>query len=74
MKKTLLIAPILIVLSGCANLPATVKELAGDPATVAAQLTTVYGTAKFVRVGSLSSTNGSVTVSPDGTVTIKAGQ
>ena len=46
-----------------------VKSLAKDPATVSLQLTTVYGNLKLVRTN--PGTNESVSVSPDGTVTVR---
>lgn len=61
---TLLSLPLL---SGCAGLSDLATQLKGDEAIVVTSINTVYGTAKLTRVG--GGTN-SVTVSPDGTVTI----
>lgn len=70
MKSLVLIAALaLIPLTGCAtrNLAASLKELGDDPAIVVGSINTVYGTAKLVRIGV---TTNSVTVNPDGTVTV----
>ena len=68
MKKLLILLPLLI--SGCAstNITKLTEALAKDPAIVVVNVGTVYGTVKFIRVGCI--TNG-MSVSPDGTVTIK---
>lgn len=78
MKRILLIfvftvaAAVTLALTGCTNGVAGVaRALAKDPATVSVKINTIYGTASLVRVG--VQTNNSVTVSPDGTVTIKPG-
>lgn len=60
-------------LTGCSGMAKFQRAIANDPAIVSAQITSVYGTAKLVRVGGCP-TNTSVTVSPDGTVTVRPGQ
>jgi hypothetical protein len=57
-------------LCGCSstNITKLTQALAKDPAIVVVKIGSVYGTLSFVRVG--SQTNG-VTVSPDGSVSIK---
>ena len=69
MKKLLLFAP-LVILAGCSttNITKLTQALAKDPAIVVVNVGTVYGTVKFVRVGSV--TNG-MTISPDGTVSVR---
>ncbi len=68
MKRILLLLPLLI--GGCSttNITKLTQALAKDPAIVVVSVGTVYGTLKFTRVGSV--TNG-MTVSPDGTVTVR---
>lgn len=71
MKRFLpLVAIIALPLAGCSTsgMSKLVGQLKNDPATVSASVTSVYGTVKLIRVG--GQTNNSVTVSPDGTVTI----
>jgi hypothetical protein len=58
----------LVVLAGCANLPAVIEALSQDPATVCASLNTVYGTLKVART---NITNGDVACSGDG-LTVKS--
>ena len=55
--------------SGCSstNITKLTQALSRDPAIVSAKVATVYGTASLVRVGSTTNT---VTVGPDGTVTV----
>lgn len=67
MKKLLLILPFL---AGCSttNITKLTAALAKDPAIVVVSVNSIYGTVKFTRVGSI--TNG-MTVSPDGTVSMK---
>jgi hypothetical protein len=69
MKRVLSLLP-LVLLCGCSstNITDLTKALAKDPAIVIVKVGSVYGTLSFVRVG--SQTNG-VTVSPDGSVSIK---
>lgn len=69
MKKLLLLA-ILSPFCGCSttNITKLTQALAKDPAIVVVKVGTVYGTVNFTRVGSL--TNG-MTISPDGTVSVK---
>jgi len=61
---------LLIACAGCSttNITKLTQALAKDPAIVVVNVGTVYGTVKFTRVGCI--TNG-MSVSPDGTVTIK---
>lgn len=68
-KVAIVLAFLSLSLMGCstANLSRLVGQLKNDPAIVAAKVTSIYGTAQLTRVG--GSTN-SVTVSPDGTISI----
>jgi hypothetical protein len=61
---------LLISLAGCSttNITKLTEALAKDPAIVVLKVGTVYGTVNFTRVGSL--TNG-MTISPDGTVSVR---
>jgi len=63
---------LLLLSTGCASSAqrmATLITAAGkDNATISASVTTIYGTVKFVRTNPM--TNSTVTVSPDGTVTV----
>jgi hypothetical protein len=61
---------LLIACAGCSttNITKLTQALAKDPAIVVVNVGTVYGTVKFTRVGCV--TNG-MTISPDGTITIK---
>lgn len=69
--KTLFFASVLaVVVTGCAGQAQLVKALAKDPAIVTSKVVTPWGNGSFVRVG-VSTNIMSVTVSPDGTVTIK---
>lgn len=70
--KRLLLA-LLLAATGCstANLAKLTEALAHDPAIVSAKVSSVYGTAQLTRVGSW--TNATITVSPDGTITVKPG-
>lgn len=56
--------------TGCADMAKLEGAMKDDPATVSTSINTVYGTAKLVRTN--PATNQTVTVSPDGTVTIGA--
>ena len=72
MKNTLKLITALgmiIATSGCSstNITKLATALAKDQAVVSMNVSSVYGTVKFVRIG--GSTN-SVTVNPDGTVTV----
>ena len=60
----------LVLCQGCSttNITKLTEALAKDQAIVVVNVGSVYGTVKFTRVGCV--TNG-MTVSPDGTVTIK---
>lgn len=61
----------LVALTGCTgcttNASKLIDALSKDPATVRLRVTSIYGTVDFVRVGT---TNG-LTVSPDGTISVK---
>lgn len=72
MKKLAFLSLACLPLCGClsTNFTEYAKAMAGDPATIVVSINTVYGTAKFTRVGG-GDTNTVKTVSPDGTVTIK---
>ena len=70
MKMLLLSLLLAAGCAGCTGLASTVKELKDDPAIVTGQINTIYGTAHFTRVG-VTHTNSTVTVSPDGTITVK---
>jgi hypothetical protein len=61
---------LLIACAGCSttNITKLTEALAKDPAIVVLKIGTVYGTVNFTRVGSL--TNG-MTISPDGTVSVR---
>lgn len=67
--KTLIIVSLLaLCATGCTpNLAKFAKELSKDPAIVNAHVQTVYGTVKFTRIGV---TTNSITINPDGTVTV----
>jgi len=71
MKRTMILlgAVAALSLTGCAtqNLAASLKALGEDPAIVVGKVTSVYGTFGIIRIGG---TTNSVTVSPDGTVTV----
>ncbi len=60
----------LLLLTGCSttNITKLTSALAKDPAIVVVSVNSIYGTVKFTRVGSI--TNG-MTISPDGTVSMK---
>jgi len=61
----------LVSASGCSstNISKLAAQLKNDPATVNMSVQSVYGTIKFTRTN--PGTNSTVTVSPDGTVTVK---
>lgn len=67
--KTILALSLLLVLTGCSttNISKLTQALSKDPAIVSVKVSSVYGTVNVVRVGT---TTNSVTVSPDGTVTV----
>jgi hypothetical protein len=56
--------------SGCVSVGKVAKELKGDNSVVVHNINTIYGTSKFIRAN--PTTNQSVTIAPDGTVTINA--
>lgn len=62
-------AALLAMITGCSstNITKLINAAGKDSAVVSGTVTSVYGTVKFVRVGP---TTNSVTVSPDGTVTV----
>lgn len=71
MKRNLLLAIAAASLCGCSstNITKLVGALAKDPAIVSVNVPTMYGTVKFVRVG--SQTN-SVAITSDGEVRVNA--
>src|SRR5439155_16136717 len=50
-------ALVLASATGCANLPATVRALAADPASVTCRVVTVWGTLDYQRLGGVWATN-----------------
>jgi hypothetical protein len=68
--KLIVLAMAAAALSGCSttNITKLTQALAKDPAIVVLNVGSVYGTVRFTRVGSI--TNG-MTISPDGTVTVR---
>jgi hypothetical protein len=60
-----------LCLAGCTGVSKLIKSGGNDHATVSGTVTSIYGTMKFVRTNP-AGTNQSVTVSPDGTVTVTA--
>lgn len=68
--KTLALITLAALATGCASadkLATIANELKDNPAIISAKVNTLYGNATLIRVG--NNTN-SVTISPDGTVTI----
>ena len=65
-------ALIALALTGCSttNISDLTKALANDPATVQVNVSSVYGTLRFTRVGNQPGT-GKTTVAPDGTITME---
>lgn len=59
----------LLALSGCMSMSKLARELSKDPATVNLSLTTIYGNLRLVRTN--PGTNSTVSVSPDGTVSVE---
>lgn len=61
---------IAIVTSGCSstNISQLADKLKGDNSTIVHNINTIYGTSKFIR--SNPGTNQTVSIAPDGTVTI----
>lgn len=68
--KYILIAIAVLPLTGCVQMGALTKELGKDNATVVGNINTIYGTGKVIRTNPRDGQ--SVTISPDGTVTITA--
>jgi len=68
--KILAIIVLLGGLTGCSttNLADVMQQAAKDDATVVVNVSTIYGTGRFIRTN--PRTNQTATVSPDGTVTI----
>lgn len=68
MRFSILFIP-LLVLCGCSttNLEKVLIAAGKDQAIVVGKIASVYGTASIVRIGGTTNT---VTVSPDGTVTV----
>lgn len=68
----LLCVGLCLAATGCVNpSPALLRELAKSPSTVSTKVVTPWGHAQLTRVG--GQTNNTVTVSPDGTITIRPG-
>ena len=67
----LTLAPIALFNQGCSttNITKLTTALAKDPAIVVVKVSSVYGVVNFTRIG--SNTN-SVTITPDGVVTVGA--
>jgi len=66
--KRILTLSACVALCGCTpNLAKSMKALGDDPAILVGSVQSVYGTVKVTRIGG---TTNSVTVSPDGTVTV----
>jgi len=70
MRYTIILLACAVFSSGCMSnkLDKTVKALAKDPAIVVVTISSIYGTVKLTRVGSV--TNGLI-VQPDGSVAVK---
>lgn len=56
-----------IALTGCTGLNGLAAQLKDDPAVVKMDIVTLYGTGKFIRIG--SNTN-NVVIAPDGSINI----
>jgi hypothetical protein len=69
MKRIHFLLPLLFCGCSSTNITKLTAALAKDPAIVSSRVTTLYGTVSFVRVG--GGWTNSVSVSPDGTVTVK---
>ncbi len=69
-RLAVVVALLTLVVAGCSstNIAELMKATAGSDATVRANVSTIYGTANFVRTN--PRTNQTATISPDGTVTI----
>lgn len=63
----ILLVGVLCLGTGCANGGAMLRALAKDPATVVVRVGTPWGMQQFTRIGGVTNT---VSVSPDGAVTI----
>lgn len=59
----------LMAFSGCNGMARWQEAMAGDPATVTGQVTSIYGTAKFVRIGEVKMGQ-EINANPDGTVRV----
>lgn len=68
MKRLLVLLPILLCGCSTTNITKLTNALAKDPAIVVVKVTSIYGSVSLTRIG--SHTN-AVTVSPDGTVSVK---
>jgi hypothetical protein len=60
----------LVMCCGCRSVVDWQKALAGDQATVTGLVTSVYGTARFVRIGR-PEPGQTIVATPDGTVTVR---
>ena len=71
MKNIILPTLAAILLAGCSSTNAAkiISAAAKDPATVQIKVTTIYGNVSYTRIG--ARTNETVTVSTDGSVTVK---
>jgi uncharacterized lipoprotein YmbA len=59
-----------LAFTGCSstNITKLAQQLKDDPATVSVTVSSIYGTVRFVRTN--TRTNQTLTVSPDGTVSV----
>jgi hypothetical protein len=64
-----LLLGLLFSASGCTSVTSLAKQLKNDPAVVDVDVVTLYGRGRLIRVGNNTNT---VTIAPDGTVTINA--
>ncbi len=69
-RLSVLLAAVLLLAAGCTSTDITelMKATSESDATVVVNVSSVYGTAKFIRTN--PRTNQTATISPDGTVTI----
>lgn len=70
MKVWIALAAIAMLTAGCSstNIAELMHETAQSDATVIVNISSIYGTAKFIRAN--PRTNQTMTISPDGTVTV----
>jgi hypothetical protein len=67
MKKFLPIIGLLILSTGCANVPKLITAIGKDPSAARLNVRTIYGTIEFVRGG--NSTN-SIKINTDGAIDV----